>query len=86
MTKVKPKAKLLTVREVAERLDVAPSTVRIWRIAGRFPNCQAEETPRGRIWYIPDSDLHGFQKRRPGRPPSAKKGGKRNTKRLKPHG
>ena len=32
MAKKKAKSKLLTVREVAERLDVATSTVRIWRI------------------------------------------------------
>lgn len=70
MAKTTGKSKLLTVREVAERLDVAPSTVRIWRIAGRFPNAQAEETARGRVWYIPKSDLEGFEKRGPGRPPA----------------
>lgn len=70
MANTAAKTRLLTVREVAERLDVAPSTVRIWRIAGRFPNAQAEETPRGRVWYIPESDLHGFEKRGPGRPRS----------------
>ena len=63
MARATDKSKLLTVREVAERLDVAPSTVRIWRIAGRFPNAQAEETPRGRVWYIPESDLKGFERR-----------------------
>ncbi|HXD32673.1 MAG TPA: helix-turn-helix domain-containing protein [Pyrinomonadaceae bacterium] len=70
MANTTDKSKLLTVREVAERLDVAPSTVRIWRIAGRFPNAQAEETARGRVWYIPESDLEGFEKRGPGRPPT----------------
>jgi len=70
MAKTRAKSKLLTVRQVAERLDVATSTVRIWRIAGRFPNAQAEETPRGRVWYIPESDLEGFEKRGPGRPPT----------------
>lgn len=70
MAKATDKSKLLTVREVAERLDVAPSTVRIWRIGGRFPNAQAEETARGRVWYIPESDLEGFEKRGPGRPPT----------------
>ena len=68
MAKKKAKSRLLTVREVAELLDVATSTVRIWRIAGRFPNAQAEDTPRGRVWYIPESDLEGFEKRGPGRP------------------
>jgi predicted site-specific integrase-resolvase len=76
MAKRKAKSKLLTVREVAERLDVATSTVRIWRIAGRFPNAQAEETPRGRVWYIPESDLEGFEKRGPGRPAKKKARGK----------
>jgi len=73
MAKKRTKSKLLTVREVAERLDVATSTVRIWRIAGRFPNAQAEDTPRGRVWYIPESDLEGFEKRGPGRPPMTNK-------------
>ncbi len=76
MAKKKAKSKLLTVREVAELLDVATSTVRIWRIAGRFPNAQAEETPRGRVWYIPESDLEGFEKRGPGRPAKKKTRGK----------
>jgi len=80
MANTTDKSKLLTVREVAERLDVAPSTVRIWRIAGRFPNAQAEETARGRVWYIPESDLEGFEKRGPGRPPTT---GTRLTKKSK---
>lgn len=70
MANTTAKSKLLTVREVAARLDVAPSTVRIWRIAGRFPNAQVEETERGRVWYIPEADLDGFEKRGPGRPPT----------------
>ena len=74
------KSKLLSVREVAERLDVAPSTVRIWRLAGRFPNAQAKETERGLVWYIPESDLEGFEKRRPGRPAAT---GKKLTKKPK---
>ena len=80
MAKTKAKSKLLTVRQVAERLDVAPSTVRIWRIAGRFPNAEAEETPRGRVWYIPESDLEGFEKRGPGRPRTTESTRKRGTK------
>ena len=74
------KSKLLTVREVAERLEVAPSTVRIWRIGGRFPNAKAEETARGRVWYIPESDLQGFKKRGPGRPPGTVKKTTKKTK------
>ena len=80
MAKATNRSNLLTVREIAERLDVDPSTVRIWRIRGRFPNAQAEETPRGRVWYIPKSDLKGFERRGPGRPPTT---GRKLTKKSK---
>jgi hypothetical protein len=60
--------KMLTAREVAERLDANPGTVRMWCINKTFPNAVQEETPRGPIWLIPETDLDGFEKRGPGRP------------------
>jgi hypothetical protein len=62
------RVKMLTTREVGERLDVNPGQVRGWCISGVFPNATRQETPRGPIWYIPDSDLQGFRRRGPGRP------------------
>jgi excisionase family DNA binding protein len=64
--------KMLTTSEVADRLGVAGSSVRIWLRAGRFPHAKSEETPRGKVWYIPESDVDGFEKRERGRPPKIK--------------
>ena len=63
--------KMLTVREVAEKIDANPGTVRMWCINKTFPGAYQEETPRGPVWLIPESDLKGFEKRGPGRPPKA---------------
>ena len=65
--------KMLTVREVAEKLDANPGTVRIrtvrlWCKQGRFPNAYTEETPFGSYWKIPESDLKNFQPPKIGRP------------------
>jgi predicted DNA-binding transcriptional regulator AlpA len=65
----------LTVREVSERTGAAISTVTLYCREGRFPNAHQVETPRGPVWYVPESDLKGVEVRTPGRPP--KKGGKR---------
>jgi hypothetical protein len=62
---------MLKVPDVAERLDVLTSTVRIWCRNGRFPNAVQEETLRGPVWLIPESDLKDFEKRGRGRPPKA---------------
>ncbi len=79
--------KRLTTSEVAARLDVAQVTVNVWCLQGKFPNAVKEETGRGALWTIPESDLKGFVKPTAGRPPkatangatkkAAKKGGKR---------
>ncbi len=60
---------MLKVPEIAELLDVLSSTVRLWCRSGRFPNAVQEETLRGPVWLIPESDLNGFKKRGRGRPP-----------------
>ena len=59
---------MLTTREVAEKIDANPGTVRMWCINGTFPNAEQQETPRGPIWLIPETDLQEFKKRGPGRP------------------
>ncbi len=59
---------MLTTREVAEKLDANPGTIRMWCINGTFPNARQEETARGPVWLIPETDLHGFERRGPGRP------------------
>ncbi len=63
---------MLKVPDVAERLNVLTSTIRIWCRNGRFPNAVHEETLRGPVWLIPESDLKGFEKRERGRPPKNK--------------
>jgi transcriptional regulator with XRE-family HTH domain len=68
--------KRLTTSEVAERLGVGKSTVNLWCNQCRFPNAEHVEEARGPVWYIPESDLVGFEKPQKGRPPS-KKGGKK---------
>lgn len=65
-------AKDLTSSQVAERLNVAHSTVRAWCNRGLFPSATRHETPAGSYWIIPDSDLKGFVRPEPGRPPKAK--------------
>jgi hypothetical protein len=74
---------LLTVKEVAERLGVGESSVRIWRLAGRFPDAVAEESPRGVVWYIPESNIEGFVVRGRGRPPQEKPATENRRKKRK---
>lgn len=63
---------MLTTKEVAERLDSNPGTVRMWCITGAFKNAVEEETLRGKVWLIPETDLEGFVRRGPGRPKGSK--------------
>jgi transposase len=63
--------KRLTTSEVAERLSVGKSTVNLWCNQGRFPNAEHVEETRGPVWYIPESDLVGFEKPQKGRPAKA---------------
>src|SRR5215471_6867273 len=67
--------RMLTTREVAEKIDANPGTVRMWCINGTFPNAEQQETPRGPIWLIPETDLQGFKRRSPGRPSKQATGG-----------
>ncbi len=65
----KHEAQKLTVRVAAERLGMAIPTVTLWCRAGKFPNAEQVDTPRGPVWYIPEADLAGAQPRGRGRPP-----------------
>lgn len=63
--------KLLNTSEVAARLGVAQVTVNVWCLQGKFPNAKREETQRGPVWAIPESDLKDFVKPSKGRPPKS---------------
>lgn len=65
--KKKPDTKL-SLKEVADSLGENLETVRTWRKAGRFPNADLVDTPRGPVWLVPLSDLATFQKPVAGRP------------------
>ena len=47
--------KLLTPEEVAERLNVVPSTIKRWLRQGRIPGVKP-----GKSWLIPEGDLEDF--------------------------
>lgn len=68
----KGEVKMLSVREVSEKLKAGQSSVRMWCVQGKFPNAEQLDTPRGPVWLVPETDLIGFEKRDPGRPPKAK--------------
>lgn len=64
---------MLTTGEVAERIGAAEISIRVWAAKGRFPGARKEPSPRGDYWLIPESDLEGFEMRKPGPKPGAKK-------------
>ena len=61
------KERMLTPEEVAERLGVAPITVRRWCAKGQISALKEGSKYRG-SWLIPESALAGFERPRPGRP------------------
>lgn len=64
--------KNLTTSQIAKRLNVSPITVRLWCRQGKFPKAYEDETPRGMVWLIPESDLENFEPPKTGRPLKAK--------------
>jgi hypothetical protein len=68
----KKEPKMLTTREVANRLGAAESSVRMWARTGRFPGAEEKDSPRGSYWLIPDTALEGFSMGKAGRPPKPK--------------
>ena len=65
----------LTTAQVAERLKVAKPTVKLWCRQRKFPNATLEQTVRGPVWQIPESDLKNFTPPKMGRPAKAKDNG-----------
>jgi hypothetical protein len=58
----------LTTSQVAARLGVGASTVRLWCTLRRFPGAYEVQSPRGPFWLIPEGDLEGFIVPKRGRP------------------
>ena len=52
---------MLETKEVAERLNRPYSTIALWVRQGRFKNAESEDTPRGKVWWIPETDLDTFE-------------------------
>lgn len=65
---------MLTTQEVADKLSRPYPTIALWVRQGRFKNAVPEETPRGRVWWIPESDLRDFSAPTLGRPPKSASG------------
>jgi hypothetical protein len=66
---MKGKEKMLTSKEIAERLNRPYSTIALWLRQGRFPNAVKDESsPRGVVYFVPESDLKNFQEPERGRP------------------
>jgi hypothetical protein len=64
----KKKPEMLTVKEAAEILSAAPSTVRTWLKEGLFPGAQLVTDSIVPYWSIPDTALKNFDKPKVGRP------------------
>jgi hypothetical protein len=71
--------KMLSVKEAANVIGAAPSSVRYWLTRGRFPNAELIEPEHGvPYWLIPENEVQGFELGKPGPKPkvdAAKKGG-----------
>lgn len=59
---------MFSVKEAAEKIGAAPSSVRVWLGRGKFPGARMEETPLGSYWLIPESDIANFEMGKRGRP------------------
>jgi len=61
---------MLSVQEVASKLNKPPSSIRIWAAKGRFPGAERIEPEYGvPYWLIPQSAVDNFEERAVGRPP-----------------
>ena len=68
------KERMLSVREVAQRLSAGESSIHVWAAGGGFPGARLERPPVGVPYrLIPDSALEGIVKRHVRRPPKAKR-------------
>jgi hypothetical protein len=65
--------KTFTARQVAERFNVAGSTVRGWLVRGLLPGAYLKESELGdSYWLVPESALKKFTPPKPGPVPKAK--------------
>lgn len=67
---------MLTVREVAERIEAGASSVRKWAARGLFPGARFVSDSIVPYWQIPETALVGFTKPTQGRKPKSKEKGK----------
>jgi hypothetical protein len=72
------KQKMLTTKQVAERIGVKYTTVMLWLREKKLAGAVKESSPRGDYWLIPETSIAGIQKRGQGRP--RKEGAKKSTK------
>jgi hypothetical protein len=78
MVKKKGVEKMMSVQEVAAKLNKPPSSIRIWAAKGRFPGAERVEPEYGvPYWLIPQSAVDNFEARRVGRPPKQEAENKR---------
>jgi len=63
------KEKWLTVREFADRVGLASSTLRNLLRRNEIREARLEETPIGPVWLLPESLTASFEVRGRGRPP-----------------
>lgn len=77
--------KMLTTKEVAERIGVKYTTVMLWIREGKLAGVVRQESPRGHYWLIPESSIVDIKKRGQGRPrkedsvPTVAKGRKKKS-------
>ena len=64
----KGEVKMLSVREVADRLGAGASSVRLWVKDGKFKDAEMVTSPLGSYWLIPETALEGFEIKGRGRP------------------
>jgi hypothetical protein len=74
---------LLSVREVAQRLNTPISTVRLWAMQGRFRGAELKQSPAGSYWTIPETALDGFEMPKRGRPAKSKATGSKGSSKVK---
>src|SRR5690349_16730555 len=65
------KEKMLTTKEVAEKIGVKYPTVMLWIRENKLAGAVKETSPRGDYWLVPESSLAGIVKRGQGRPKKA---------------
>jgi hypothetical protein len=66
--------KMFNVKQAAEMIGAASSSVRYWLTKGKFPNAEYIQPEYGvPYWLIPEGDIVGFEMGKPGPKPGSKK-------------